>query len=385
MIKVATIIGARPQIIKAAAISRAINTLFRDCIAEVIIHTGQHYDEEMSEVFFKELGIPRPHYNLNTRSASPAQQVSQMMNGIEEILLKEKPQAVILYGDTNSTLAGSLTSSGLNIPVIHIEAGLRSYNKSMPEEINRIVCDHVSTLLFVPTRQGVENLMKEGFSAQALPPFNKNQPGVFHCGDIMYDNSLYFSSLSGKRTTIIERMQLEEGKYVLSTIHRGYNTDVPERLSSLFRALCGIASETNTKILLPLHPRTSKMMESSLEKDLLQRIRENPLIIITKPVSFLEMIELEKNAMLIMTDSGGVQKEAYFFGKPCIILRSETEWVELVENGNAVIADADERKIMEAFKHFRNIKGLGYPPIYGDGHAAEFICNEIVRNFSGKP
>lgn len=380
MIKLLTIIGARPQIIKAAALSRAIKNKFSSQISEVIVHTGQHYDENMSQVFFDELGIPQPDYNLNTGSGSHGKQTASMIVGIEEILIKEKPNAIILYGDTNSTLAGTIAASKIHVPIVHIEAGLRSFNKAMPEEINRIMCDHVSTLLFSPTLAGHKNLLNEGFKENNYPPYSPDNAKIYHCGDVMYDNSLYFSEVAEQKTDVLKKNDLRNGEFILVTIHRNNNTDEPLRLNSLFRALNKIATENNKKIVLPLHPRTAKLLPSNLSPELYTEITTNPNFIIIPPVSFLEIIALEKNASMVITDSGGVQKEAFFFKKPCIILRSETEWVELVSCGSAQLVDADETKIAKAYKYFTTIKGLQYPTIFGDGRASEFICSEIVKH-----
>lgn len=379
MKKILTIIGARPQIIKAAALSRAIKTKFAQQITEVIVHTGQHYDENMSEVFFEELDIPYPNYNLNVGSGSHGRQTATMMEGIEEILLREKPNCIILYGDTNSTLAGAVASSKLHIPIVHIEAGLRSFNKSMPEEINRIMCDHVSTLLFAPTAAGFRNLMSEGFKENNEPPYSIDRPKVYHSGDVMYDNTLFFSAMADEKTEIISSHKLEENKFILATIHRNNNTDNPERLNALFSAIYRIANGQKMRVIIPLHPRTAKLLAKNLSSELYSQVKTCGFIKIIPPVSFLEMIALEKNALLVMTDSGGVQKEAFFFKKPCIILRSETEWIELVDCGAAKIADADEQTIMEACEHFSKNNALEFPPLFGDGHASEFICSEILK------
>jgi len=376
--KIITIIGARPQIIKAAAISRAIRNKFAQQIKEVIVHTGQHYDENMSEVFFDELQIPRPDYNLNVGSGNHGQQTARMLEGIEEIILKEKPNAVLVYGDTNSTVAGGLAASKLLIPLIHIEAGLRSFNKSMPEEINRIACDHMSTLLFSPTLQGLENLKREGFKTETQPPYTIDSPKVYHCGDIMFDNSLYFSELADKKT-ILKELNLSPG-FVLATIHRNANTDDADRLTSIFEALSEIARTNNIQVVLPLHPRTKKMMEVNLSSELRSEIEHNPLIKIIPPVSFLDVIALEKNAGMVVTDSGGVQKESFFFKKPCLILRPETEWIEIVQNGNAILCDADKNKILNSFRLLSGKTDFSYPELFGDGKAAEFICSEIIRH-----
>lgn len=377
--KFLTIIGARPQIIKAAALSRAIRNKFEKEITEVIVHTGQHYDENMSQVFFDELDIPHPDYNLNVGSGSHGRQTAAMIEGIEEILMKEKPDCIILYGDTNSTLAGAVAASKIQVPIVHIEAGLRSFNKSMPEEINRIVCDHVSTLLFSPTKAGYTNLQKEGFRENNQPPYSFDNPKIYHSGDVMYDNSLHFSKVAEERSDILKKLDLGYGDFVLATIHRNTNTDDPLRLAALFKAIDRISDENKVKMIIPLHPRTEKLLTTNLSSELYSQVRTNPLIRIIEPVSFLEMVSLEKNASLVMTDSGGVQKEAFFFQKPCIILRSETEWVELVDCGSAMIVDADEQKIVDAYNYYLRSAGLKFPELFGDGKAAEFICGEIIK------
>jgi UDP-GlcNAc3NAcA epimerase len=377
--RIVTIIGARPQIIKAAALSRAIKTKFLDTLSEIIVHTGQHYDENMSQVFFDELNIPHPDYNLNVGSGSHGKQTALMIEKIEEILIKEKPDAIVLYGDTNSTLAGGIAASKIHVPVVHIEAGLRSFNKAMPEEVNRIMCDHVSTLLFSPTKTGYSNLVKEGFKENTTAPYSADNPKIYHCGDVMYDNSLYFSSIADDKTNVINSNGLLTGNFILATIHRNNNTDEPKRLEALFSAMHKISIENNVQILIPLHPRTDKLLKQNLSEALYKSISTNSLIKIIPPVSFLEMISLEKNAKLVMTDSGGVQKEAFFFKKPCIILRSETEWIELVQCGSAIIADADEDKIINAYNHFEKANDLVFPNVFGDGHASEFICENIIK------
>lgn len=383
MIKIVTIIGARPQIIKAAALSRAIKNKFSKEITEIIVHTGQHYDEKMSAVFFEELSIPKPNYNLNVGSSNHGIQTSQMIKGIEEILLKELPHYIVLYGDTNSTLAGAIAASKINIPIVHIEAGLRSYNKSMPEEINRIMCDHVSTLLFSPTKTGYKNLLKEGFK-ETKPPFSIDKPGIYQCGDIMFDNSLYFLELAENKSNILEHLVLKKNEFLLATIHRNNNTDDPKRLKSIFSAISKIAESEKITIVLPLHPRTNKVLQSNLGNDKYQSIIRHSFIKIIPPVSFLDMIVLEKNANLILTDSGGVQKESYFFKKPCIILRSESEWVEIIDSGMGIVTDADENKIYNAFQYFKNNKLQNFETIFGNGKAAEFICKEMIAQAETK-
>lgn len=380
--KIVTIIGARPQIIKAAALSRTIHSHFSEKITEIIVHTGQHYDENMSQVFFTELGIPAPNYNLNVGSGSHGKQTATMITGIEEILLNEKPNAIVLYGDTNSTLAGAIAASKIHVPVVHIEAGLRSYNKAMPEEVNRIMCDHVSTLLFAPTKTGFSNLINEGFLSIPKPPYHVNNPKVYHCGDVMYDNSLHFSEIAEQKTSIISKLQLNKNNFILATIHRNNNTDDPERLTALFSALHTISENNQKDIVLPLHPRTAKLLDVNLNPDLLTRIKSSTRFKIIGPVSFLEMIALEKNCQIVMTDSGGVQKEAFYFEKPCVILRPETEWVELVDCGTAIIADANEDKIISAYTSLTAKTDLQFPRLYGDGKASEFICKEILEHLN---
>jgi UDP-GlcNAc3NAcA epimerase len=375
--KLVTIIGARPQIIKAAALSRAIRNHYSDTIQEIIVHTGQHYDDNMSQVFFDELQIPHPDHNLHVGSASHGVQTARMTEGIESLLIKEQPDYIVLYGDTNSTLAGAVAAAKIHVPIVHIEAGLRSFNKSMPEEINRIVCDHCSTLLFTPTKAGLENLKREGFPMDNEGPYTIDNPKVYHCGDIMYDNSLHFAGIAEEKTDIIQRLELKGKPFVLATIHRDSNTDYPERLSAIFRSIIKLSEKC--QVVLPLHPRTAKLIKTNLDEDMQKQIFSRPDIKLIPPVSFLEMIALERHARLVMTDSGGVQKEAYFFKKPCIILRPETEWVEIVETGNAILADADECRIMKAWEHFKDNPPTVFPEIFGDGHAAEFILNVMLQ------
>ena len=367
--KIVTIIGARPQIIKAAALSRAIKNHYSDRIQEVIVHTGQHYDDNMSQVFFDELGIPKPDYNLHLGSALHGVQTARMIEGIEKILLDEKPDCMVLYGDTNSTLAGAVAASKIHVPVVHIEAGLRSFNKSMPEEINRIVCDHCSTLLFTPTPAGFDNLAQEGFKMNNDSPFTIDNPKVYHCGDIMYDNSLYYSTIADKKVELLKQLGLDGKPYVLATLHRDSNTDDSHRLNSILQAFTELSKEIT--IVLPMHPRTRKMAGEFHADN----------VIITEPVSFLEMIQLEKHSKLILTDSGGVQKESYFFQKPCVIMRPETEWVEIVSTGAATLTDADYNKILESSRHYLQEPPVDFPTIFGDGHAAEFMLEKMLESF----
>jgi UDP-GlcNAc3NAcA epimerase len=378
--RIITIVGARPQIIKSSAISRAIQTRFSDVLEEIIVHTGQHYDENMSEVFFQEMGIPRPNYNLNVGSGSHGAQTAKMIEGLEEIFVKEAPTAVLVYGDTNSTIAGALAAIKIHIPVIHVEAGLRSFNKAMPEEVNRIACDHMSTLLFTPTITGIENLTKEGVEIDAVGKATANAPKVYQCGDVMFDNSLYFSKLSDETSTILLENALVANGYVLTTIHRDSNTDVAENMEAIFSALLTIQQQYGLTIVLPIHPRTKGKMKDQLSVELMNAIEDNPYFKIIPPAGFIDIIALEKNARLIVTDSGGLQKEAFFFEKPCVILRPQTEWVEIVNNGNAILADASKERIETAFAALMEKTDYSYPPFYGDGKAAEFICTKIVED-----
>lgn len=376
--KIVTVIGARPQIIKAAALSRAIKEHFSKEVHEVIVHTGQHYDENMSQVFFDELGIPQPDYNLGVGSASHGVQTAKMTEGIEDILIKEKPDYIVLYGDTNSTLAGAIAAAKIHVPIAHIEAGLRSFNKSMPEEINRICCDHCSTLLFSPTATGYKNLVNEGFNPNNKPKFTIDNPGIYHCGDVMFDNSKHFAQIADTKSQILDKEGLKGSDYILCTIHRDNNTDQPARLNAIFRALLKISE--NDTVVLPLHPRTAKLLKINLESKLFEKISSNNNIKILPPASFLDMIVLERHAKMVVTDSGGVQKESFFFQKPCLILRSETEWKEIVKCGAAVITDANEKKIVSSYVNFKENPPHNYPELFGDGRAAEFICNEMLKN-----
>jgi UDP-GlcNAc3NAcA epimerase len=379
-IKILTIVGARPQIIKSSAISRAIQTHYSQQLEEVIVHTGQHYDENMSDVFFNEMGIPLPDYNLHVGSSSHGSQTARMLEGLEEIFIKEKPQAVLVYGDTNSTISGALAAVKIHIPVVHVEAGLRSFNKSMPEEVNRIACDHMSTLLFTPTETGLLNLENEGFDLKSDQKATVNQPRVYHCGDVMYDNSLYFSTVSDSKSTIVKRLGLEKGQYILSTVHRDSNTDIAENLESIFKGLLEIQRKSDLVVVLPLHPRTKSKLGTQLLPATKKLIEGNSFFKIIEPAGFLDIIALEKNARMLITDSGGLQKEAYFFKKPCIILRPQTEWLEIVENGNAIIADSDCEKIVSAFGHLQKKQDFSFPSFYGDGKAAAFICEKILEH-----
>jgi UDP-GlcNAc3NAcA epimerase len=360
MQKILTVVGARPQFIKAAPVSKAISESKQ--LLEVLVHSGQHYDANMSGKFFEELELRPPQYNLEVGSGGHGVQTGEIMKRLEPVLEKEAPKLVIVYGDTNSTLAGALTASKLHIPVAHVEAGLRSFNKEMPEEINRIVADHVSTLRFCPTTRAVQNLQSEGI-----------RENVFEIGDVMYDAALNFSQKAKEKSSIIDEEGLKAKGYVLATVHRAENTDDGQRLSNIFSALSELGREVT--VVVPLHPRTRKMLLHFGLEDLIDGIR------ILEPVGFLDMVSLESNARVIVTDSGGVQKEAYFHRVPCVTLRDETEWIETLEAQWNVLANVDfEEGIAEMVRSAITSTG-GRPEIreYGDGRASQKIVCELER------
>lgn len=381
MINILTVIGARPQIIKSAAINRAVKNKFNDQISEKILHTGQHYDEEMSAFFFDELQIQKPDFNLKVGSSSHGKQTAQMMEGIEKVTLELKPDAILVYGDTNSTLAAALVGSKLHIPVIHVEAGLRSFDKSMPEEINRITTDHCSTLLFSPTKTGVDNLKKEGFVCDNIK-INSNNPGVYHVGDVMYDNSIYYSTYAQNNSEIIQNNFLEENDYILVTVHRDSNTDDPQKLINIVNAFVEVSEQKNTKIVWPIHPRVKNLLNKPEYEKIADLINNTDSFIILPPTSFFDIIQLEQNARLIITDSGGVQKEAYFFNKPTVILRPHTEWVELVESKHAILCGSDKQKIVAGAAKMWSKRFDSFPEVFGKGKAAEEICEIIIKTLS---
>lgn len=359
MLNIITIIGARPQFIKAATVSRVINT--RNDISEKIIHTGQHYDGNMSDIFFDELNIPTPDYNLGIGGNLHGQMTGQQLEKIEEILLQEKPDRVLVYGDTNSTLAGALAAVKLNIPVAHIEAGLRSFNKKMPEEINRVITDHIADLLFSPTETAVANLINEGI----------DQEQIILSGDVMYDAALYYADKAESKIETIEQLSIGS-HYVLVTLHRAENTDSRNRLEAIVNGLAELAANKYS-VVLPLHPRTrKKLCEYGLWEKLCRSIR------IIDPVGYLEMVLLEKNASLIITDSGGVQKEAYFHKTPCITLRDETEWVELLDIGWNKLCDVKQSRWDYLITQFAG-QMQPWEPIYGTGNAAQHIVSQLVE------
>lgn len=374
MKKIITVIGARPQIIKAAALSRAIQDKWSLMLEEILVHTGQHYDENLSAVFFDEMNIPRPKYQLEVGSGLHGEQTAKMMIDLEAVVLKEKPDAVLVYGDTNSTLSAALVAAKLHIPLIHVEAGLRSFNKSMPEEINRILCDHCSTLLFSPTKSGIHNLENEGFKKDNAGPFNADNPLIVHCGDVMLDNSLYFAQKAKETKRLAAEIR---GDFALATVHRPYNTDDPQRLKAVMQALINIYTKHKMQVVLPLHPRTKHLLELHLP-EFYAGMMTNPALVLCEPLGYLDMILLESQAKLIVTDSGGVQKEAYFFKTPCIVLRTETEWTELIESGAAKLS-FDLEKIDLLVEDLLKNPINNWPAFYGDGKAAEFIAEKLVE------
>lgn len=380
MLRLLTIVGARPQIIKAAALSRAIRNHYPSQIEECILHTGQHYDADMSAVFFDELGIPQPTYNLHVGSGTHAQQTARMLEGIEQVLLSaEQPfDGIIIYGDTNSTVAGALAGSKLHIPIFHVEAGLRSYNMAMPEELNRIVADQLSSILFAPTQTAVDNLAKEGFLSSLAKFADGRLRKVILTGDIMFDNSVYYSQIAETKSHILQELSLTKKRFALATIHRPANTDNPTNLAQIFEALLAIAETEQLPIVLPVHPRTRALLPKQLTLGLLERIQKSAYLRIVSPASFYEMILLEKYAAVVFTDSGGVQKEAFFFNTPCVILRPETEWVEILKTGAGIIADASYERILEAYQQLKETQ-VEFPQLFGDAHAAEYILQQIIN------
>ncbi|SMO55343.1 UDP-N-acetylglucosamine 2-epimerase (non-hydrolysing)/UDP-GlcNAc3NAcA epimerase [Balnearium lithotrophicum] len=360
--KIISIVGARPQFIKAALVSKKLRT---KGIKEILVHTGQHYDFNMSDVFFSELELPKPEYYLGIGSGNHGEQTGKMLIEIEKVLLKEKPDVVIVYGDTNSTLAGALAAIKLHISVAHVEAGLRSFNKEMPEEINRVLTDHVSKWLFAPTETAVKNLHKEGI-------FN----GIYNVGDVMFDVALESIQRVNEKE-ILEKHNVRPKRFILATIHRAENTDVKENLENIWQALNEIAL-IGWEILFPIHPRTEKALRNfgidvhSKSKNLL----------LIPPVSYFEMLALEKNARLIITDSGGVQKEGYFWGTPCVIPRNETEWVELIEIGFNKLTGTKKEDIVKCVTEMvtKMEEKLNIGSLYGRGNASDRIVEVLVKS-----
>ncbi len=369
--KVVTVVGARPQFVKAAPVARA---LAARGFAEVLVHTGQHYDAGLSDVFFEQLHLPRPAHHLGVGSASHGVQTARMLEALEGVILAEKPDWVLVYGDTNSTLAGALAAAKVLVPVAHVEAGLRSFNRAMPEEINRVVADHLSQLLFCPTEAAVANLAAEGI-----------RRGVHKVGDVMFDSVLYNLRLAEQTADPLAELGLKPHEYYLATVHRAGNTDDPRRLRRLVELLAGL----DRPVILPLHPRTAKALETHQIEARGGSLRP------VEPVPYLQMLLLERSARAILTDSGGVQKEAYFFKTPCVTLRAETEWVETVGVGWNALVDADPGRFAAAVAAVQSWDGNGAPfpaegsaggeALYGDGHAAEAIAELLARGGDQEP
>ncbi|MBK7083554.1 MAG: UDP-N-acetylglucosamine 2-epimerase (non-hydrolyzing) [Flavobacteriales bacterium] len=376
-LRILTVVGARPQIIKAAALTRAISGPYRGRIEQNLLHTGQHYDANMSDVFFQELGVPSPAVHLGVGGGPHGLQTARMLEGVEQVLLNDRPDLVLVFGDTNSTLAAALAAVKMGIPLAHVEAGLRSFDKRMPEEVNRLLCDHCSTWLFCPTTTGVDNLRREGIEGAHLDP-DADRPSVLMVGDVMLDNSSHFAKLAEERSTVLHDLGLEAGGYLLATIHRDRNTDDPVRLGRLMGALDALARKSGSPIVVPMHPRTRKQLELAVNAPTRAVLSAAPGLRVIDPVGFLDMIALERHSRLVLTDSGGVQKEAFFFGRPCIVLRDTTEWIELVQCGQAVLCDAEPELIVNEAERFLTSGPLSLPSVFGDGHAAERICEELL-------
>lgn len=361
MKKIMTIVGARPQFIKTATVSRLLHQI--STVKEVLVHTGQHYDSNMSQIFFDELEIPKVDYHLGVNSSSHGKQTGEMMAAIEKVLLREKPDWLLIYGDTNSTLAGALAAAKLHIPIAHVEAGLRSYNRKMPEEINRIIADQLAEILFTPTQQSVNNLLNEGYAGSR----------IVKVGDVMYDAAIFYGEKATKKSQILSKLQYKKDEYVLATVHRAENTDDHHKLSIIFNAL-----ELLTKtaaVIMPLHPRTRESIQQHYPEIL---IKTNIKMI--EPVGFLDMIMLEKNAALIVTDSGGVQKEAFFYNIPCVTLRDETEWVETIHlNWNRLVKPTSAQYIHDQILQALGTQGSNKEYPYGKGNASELIVEHLSQ------
>ncbi|MEL4305932.1 non-hydrolyzing UDP-N-acetylglucosamine 2-epimerase [Methanococcoides sp. LMO-2] len=349
--KIISVIGARPQFIKCAPLSREL----RKSHDEILVHTGQHYDPDMSDVFFKELGIPEPDHNLGIGSATQGEQTGNMLIGIEKILISEEPDMVLVYGDTNSTIAGSLAASKRHIPVSHVEAGLRSFDRTMPEEINRVVTDHISDILFCPTETAVINLGNEGITE-----------GVYNVGDVMMDALQYNIRIAEEGSSILDDLELSPKDFMVATVHRASNTDSIENLSSIVKAFCSV----DEHVVFPVHPRTKKYL---IKYGLWDNLCENVSVI--SPVGYLDMLKLMSNSRKVLTDSGGIQKEAYMLGVPCITMRDNTEWVETVNDGWNVLVGSDCNMIMDAINGFEGSGMKGN--VFGSGDACERICSVL--------
>lgn len=360
MKKILTVVGARPQFIKAGVVSRIIRDNFSDRLDEILIHTGQHYDKNMSDIFFKQLDLPQPKVNLEIGSSSHGEQTGKMLSLLEQVFIKEKPDMVVVYGDTNSTLAGALAAAKIHLPVAHVEAGLRSWNRKMPEEINRVMVDHISNLLFCPSDVSINNLKKEGIAE-----------GVIKTGDVMHDSALYCAQRADNEkenfNRICEEFSVSPGKYFLATVHRAENTDQIENLKHIISSF----DKLPQKVVWPVHPRTKRMMEKN-------KIVCGNNVVLTSPFSYLDMILFLKNAAMVLTDSGGVQKEAMFFETPCVTLRSETEWTETIESGWNLLSGIDSNQILKTVKAHSNTPKKNTEQIYGTGKSADKVITAIL-------
>ena len=356
--KIITVLGARPQFIKAGAVSRVFAK--NKNVEEIIVHTGQHYDKNMSDYFFIQLEIPKPKYMLSLGGSTHGAMTGMMIKELEEIFIKEKPDFMMVYGDTNSTIAGALAATKMHIKVVHVEAGLRSFNMRMPEEVNRILTDRISNILFCPTDAAIDNLKKEGYDNFDIK--------VVKNGDVMQDAAMFYGEKSANYSSIIKDLKLEENKFILTTCHRAENTDEKERLTNIFAALDEINKET--QVVLPLHPRT---------KNYLAKFGIKTDITLIDPVNYFDMIELLKACKMVATDSGGLQKEAFFFEKPCITMRDETEWVELIKGGFNTLVGADKHKIVTAYNNYDSFSKNYTVDLYGNGKASERILEELLK------
>jgi UDP-GlcNAc3NAcA epimerase len=362
MIKILTIVGARPQFIKAAGLSRAINEGYSHLLEEIIVHTGQHYDPNMSDVFFDELGIPKPKYSLEISGGDHGDMTGRMLIAIEKVIKQEQPDMVLVYGDTNSTLAGALAAAKLHVPIAHVEAGLRSFNMKMPEEINRILADRVSSLLFCPTQTAIDNLQTEGVTE-----------GVYNVGDIMYDVALFYKDAAKNNERVLKELEVETSEYVLATCHRAENTNDADRLHEIITGISKVANEI--PVIFALHPRTKQYIKELGCDDLLNNVT------LVDPLPFLEMVALEQSAKLILTDSGGVQKEAFFYGVPCLTMRDESEWLETINLGMNKLVGASKTKIVSSVKEIlsKPKPDLTEEMPYGDGTTSKKILDLIIK------
>lgn len=380
MLRILTVVGARPQFIKASAVSRCIKNHFSDCFEEKLLHTGQHYDSLLSDIFFRQLNIPEPAYHLHVGSSTHAKQTADILQGVETVAIKYAPHLILLYGDTNSTISAALAAAKLHIPIAHIEAGLRSYNKKMPEEINRIITDHLSTFLFTPTHQAYINLQREGLVHNIGQPVSPDNPIIINSGDVMYDNVLHFQQMAQEQSSIIQQLGLEQEKIILCTIHRDFNTDNELRLQNILKGLIGIANTFQHKIIVPLHPRTNAMLNKKEFRELKQSLSKHKNIILCNPVSYFDIIRLVSECEMVITDSGGLQKEAYFLRKPVAILRNVTEWTEIIETGNGWLVDDSPLLLLNACQQAITMLHGDFPLLYGDGNAAQMILTQLQKS-----